>query len=156
MMEYMRYRDNPGIGYSKYDCIHLSRLQPSEAVAVFKAGAEFGAIQTIVNLGGALLPQRNIIYRARPISDKFDRLITLSLSSSISFIIEPDSDGYIARTLDIPLYGFGDDTIEASDMLKAEIESLYFELMEDDDFSAEWLNIKKYLKTKIIPSSNEK
>ena len=65
-------------------------------------------------------------------------------------VIEPDGDGFIARTVDLPLYGSGEDVIEAVDMLKREIVSLYEDLMEDDDFSDEWLKIKVFLKKIII------
>jgi predicted RNase H-like HicB family nuclease len=72
------------------------------------------------------------------------------LKISLDAIIEPDESGFIARLTDLPLYGYGEDPKEAIDMLKREIESLYEDLMEDDEFSEEWLRIKKFLAEKII------
>ena len=81
---------------------------------------------------------------------KLNMLITKRLSIPLDVVIEPDDDGFIARTIDMPLYGFGDDIIESINALKYEIESLYNDLMEDDNFSDEWLQIKKFLKESII------
>jgi hypothetical protein len=63
--------------------------------------------------------------------------------------VELDEPGFIARAVDLPLYGHGDDAYEAIEMLKAELNSLYADLMEDDNFSDEWLNVKKYLQENI-------
>jgi predicted RNase H-like HicB family nuclease len=60
-------------------------------------------------------------------------------------VLEPDENGYIARTAEIPLYGAGDTPEKAVDMLKREIESLYDDLQENDQFTEEWLRIKKFL-----------
>ena len=68
------------------------------------------------------------------------------LLKPIDMIVEPDEDGYIARTVDFPLYGSGDDELEAVVNLKYEIESLFKDLMEDDNFSEEWINYKNFLK----------
>ena len=81
---------------------------------------------------------------------KIGILPTKNLEVPIDAIIEHDGEGYIARTLDIPLYGFGDDPVEAVNTLKCEIESLYDDLMEDNNFTEEWLKIKEYLKVRII------
>lgn len=72
------------------------------------------------------------------------------LTAPLDVIVEPDGGSFIARTADIPLYGFGADSTEAIDMLKREIESLYEDLMEDDDFSEKWLRIKQFLSSVII------
>ncbi len=69
---------------------------------------------------------------------------------SIGAIIESDDEGFIARTIDLPLYGYSEDPIEALQNLKYEIESLYDDLMEDNNFSQEWLNYKKFLQERII------
>ena len=71
------------------------------------------------------------------------------LREGLDAVVEPDGDGYIARTVDLPLYGNGDDVIDAVDMLKREIVSLYDDLMEDDNFTDEWLKIKAFLKDLI-------
>jgi len=72
------------------------------------------------------------------------------LKIPIDAVVERDGESFLARTLEIPLYGHGEDFIEAVDALKSEIESLYDDLMEDNNFTEEWLKIKGYLKTRII------
>ena len=64
----------------------------------------------------------------------------------IDAILERDGEGFIAKTLEIPLYGYGEDSYEAVVALKREIESLYGELAEDDNISEEWLKVRAYLK----------
>lgn len=81
---------------------------------------------------------------------KINLLLTKSLRTPLDAIVEQDDDGFIARITDVPLYGYGDDPVEAIDALKCEIESLYDDLMEDDDFTEEWLTIKDFLKKRII------
>ena len=76
-------------------------------------------------------------------------LITKKLKEPILITLENDEDGFIAQTIDIPLYGYSAYPQEAIDNLKYEIESLYENLLEDDNFTAEWLKIKKIL-TSII------
>ena len=72
------------------------------------------------------------------------------LRQPLSALLENDGDGFIARSIDLPLFGYGDDPIEAVNHLKAEIESLYDDLMEDDQFSAEWLNYKRFLQERVM------
>jgi|WetSurMetagenome_2_1015567.scaffolds.fasta_scaffold111262_3 hypothetical protein len=81
-----------------------------------------------------------------------DNLITLKLSTPLSAIIEPDDDAFIVRCPDLPIFGFADDPIEAISSLKREIESLYYELMEDDNYSPQWLKYKAFLRDKILAS----
>lgn len=83
---------------------------------------------------------------------KLNMLETKRLRNPLDLIIEEDEEGFIARAVDFPLFGYGDDRIEAIDALKFEIESLYFELMEDDNFSEEWLSVKSFLKDSVIDS----
>ena len=45
---------------------------------------------------------------------KIDCLPHKKLLSQLDVIIEPDSKGFIARTPDMPLYGYGEDPIEGS------------------------------------------
>ena len=80
---------------------------------------------------------------------KITVLPTKTLKEDIDAIIESDDEGYIIRTLNLPLYGYGDDPFEAIQNIKYEIESLFNDLMEDDNFSDEWLRYKNYL-NKII------
>lgn len=81
---------------------------------------------------------------------KIGILPTKNIRTPIDAVLEHDGEGYIARTLDIPLYGYGDDPVEAVNTLKSEIESLYDDLMEDNNFTEEWLKIKEYLRARII------
>ena len=81
---------------------------------------------------------------------KINILPSKSLKEPLDAVVEPDADGFIARTVDLPLYGSGDDVVEAIDALKCEIESLYNDLMEDDEFNEEWLRIKKFLEERIF------
>ncbi len=71
------------------------------------------------------------------------------LQVPLDTVLEPDGTGFIARTTEIPLYGHGNNPEEAVEMLKREIESLYEDLMEDDEFSEEWLTIKRFLMERI-------
>ena len=80
---------------------------------------------------------------------KIHFLTTKNLKKPLDAVVEPDGDGFIARTTDIPLYGFGDDPIEATEALKSEIESLWNELAEDNLFAEEWLRIKRFLKERV-------
>lgn len=81
---------------------------------------------------------------------KINILPTKTLKTPLDAIIESDDSGFIARAIDLPLYGYGDDRIEAMDNLKIEIETLYNDLMEDDEFTDEWLLIKRFLMDRIL------
>ena len=81
---------------------------------------------------------------------QINELITKKLKSPLLVTLEPDDEGYIAQSKEFPLYGYGDDKNEAIDNLKFELESLYFDLLKDDNFTQEWLEYKKILKGKII------
>ena len=80
---------------------------------------------------------------------KINLLPNKTLKIPLDAIVEPDEKGFIVRLTDLPLYGYGEDPKEAIEMLKREIESLYEDLMEDDEFSDEWLRIKKFLSERI-------
>lgn len=77
-------------------------------------------------------------------------LPNFKLLKPIHVKIEPDDEGYIATTTDFPLYAFDNDKTNAIEKLKLEIESLYDDLMEDDDFTDEWLSYKKLLKEMMV------
>lgn len=72
------------------------------------------------------------------------------LRRPLTAIVEPDGDGYISRTPDLPLYGFGDDPINAIDALNREIVSLYNDLQQDDNFTEDWLRIKAFLRDNLL------
>ncbi len=82
---------------------------------------------------------------------KLNMLVTKRLHSQIEIMVEPDDDGFIARSIDFPIFGFGEDRFDAIDAFKHELESLYFDLTDDDDFSDEWQNLTKYLKEIVEP-----
>ncbi len=71
------------------------------------------------------------------------------LQRALSAIVEPDGEGFIARTPDLPLYGLGDDPISAIEALNNEIASLYEDLQQDDNFTDEWLKIKEFFRENL-------
>ncbi|MEF8846179.1 MAG: hypothetical protein V5A59_11950 [Bacteroidales bacterium] len=77
-------------------------------------------------------------------------LKSLRLNKPLSISIEFDAEHYLAKSIDLPIYAIGDDVEDAISNLKIELENLYYELIEDDDFSDEWLRYKKLLKDLII------
>lgn len=79
-----------------------------------------------------------------------NRLATRFLKTPIDVIVEQDGDGFIARMPDLPLYGYGEDEYEAIEGVKAEIESVYEELLEDDEFSPDWLDVRNFLKGIVV------
>lgn len=76
---------------------------------------------------------------------QINSLISKHLKRPIDIIIEYDEIYYIARSLDLPLYSTGEDVYEAIHNLKHEIENVYLELLEDNNFSDEWENYKIFL-----------
>jgi hypothetical protein len=72
-------------------------------------------------------------------------LIHKRLKIPLDVLVEPDANGFIARTIDFPLYGFADNPFEALTILKREIEMVYDELVADNDFTPDWLRIKEFL-----------
>lgn len=84
------------------------------------------------------------------INMRINTLVTKRLKKPIDIIIEYDEEYYIARSLDLPLYACGEDKFEAIQNIKHELENVYFELLEDENFSDEWLNYKNFLKSIII------
>lgn len=72
------------------------------------------------------------------------------LKVPLEAVIEPDGERFIARGVDLPLYGLGDDAKEALEALKREIESLWNDLIQDDNFSAEFLFYKRFLKDIVV------
>lgn len=80
---------------------------------------------------------------------RINSLPNKTLKSPLDIVVEADGDGYIARTVDLSLYGTGDDPIEAIDMLKCEIESLFDDLTNSNNFTEDWLRIKRFLTERI-------
>ena len=80
---------------------------------------------------------------------KINMLPNKELKGPIDAILERDGEGFLARCIELPLYGYGLDPVDAIDILKNEIETLYDDLMEDDNFTADWLKIRNYLRSRI-------
>ena len=76
---------------------------------------------------------------------RINRLVHKKLKVPLDVLVEPDANGFIARTIDLPIYGFGDDPFEALTILKREIEMVHDELMADNLFTPDWLRIKEFL-----------
>ena len=73
------------------------------------------------------------------------------LRAPIKITIQPDNGGWLAEAASLFLYAYGDTYIEALLKIRREVESLYHDLMEDDNFSDSWLAIKSLL-AKIVES----
>jgi hypothetical protein len=86
----------------------------------------------------------------RPIETAIGMLVTKRLREVVRVIVEPDADGYIARSVDFPLYGYGDSIPDAVMSLRREIESLHFDLNEGNNFTDEWLATKAHLNAIVI------
>jgi hypothetical protein len=80
---------------------------------------------------------------------RINRLPRKTLNSPLDVLVEAGDKGFVARTPDLPLHGYGENRIEAIDMLKREIESLFDELLENEDLSEERQDIKRFLSEKI-------
>jgi len=78
------------------------------------------------------------------------RLVTLDLTRPITVVVENDEQDFLARSPDLPqLYGYGKTESDALAFLVEEIESLWDDLSEDDDFAPSWAPVREYLKDRI-------
>jgi hypothetical protein len=127
---YAVYEKRIPIGYGKMDHVKI------DGIKQFYHGCE----KNFLTLSGSTSTGPS-----NPVEFQIHSLLSLKLSKPIGIIIEPDDGGFIARSLGLPLYGFGDDVYEAIEMLKLEIETLYFDLNEDDDVTDNWVPIKAFL-----------
>lgn len=67
-------------------------------------------------------------------------------------IEKTDLDEYIAKPREKGfknLFGIGSDPMDAIESLKSEVESLYTDLMEDDNFSSDWLFVKEQFQIRL-------
>jgi len=94
-----------------------------------------------VRVGQTMFSSANIV--------QIHRLVTKTLDQPLDVIVERDGDGYLARNPDLPLYGYGDDRLEAIEMLRREIESLDEELTQDDNYTQDWLELRNFLSQRI-------
>jgi len=74
----------------------------------------------------------------------------LGLREPLDIVIETDDVGFLAQSVDLPLYANGSDTKEAIEGLAHEIEILWGELQEDDAFTDEWLTYRSFLAKVIV------
>ena len=81
---------------------------------------------------------------------RINRLTQKTLAKPLDAVVERDDHGYVAKTPDLPLYGYGEDRAEAIAMLQREIESLYEDLTEGGDFGDEWADVKRFLEEIVI------
>ncbi|MBF0507528.1 MAG: hypothetical protein HQK57_01180 [Deltaproteobacteria bacterium] len=111
-------------------------------------------------IGSPGLPAMSVFPKDSPFLSlwmvRLQRLVTMRLTVPLDVILEPEGDGFIARPVVLPLYGSEDDAIDALEMLKRSIESLYNELMGDDNFSPEWLLINQYLRERMVTGHAER
>ena len=114
-----------------YEKINLTRI----TVSSFLSGAKVGANVTMENYA------------------RINTLKKYDLTESIPVNVE-NEDGIVTVSIpDPPLYGEGNDIHEALDMLKDEIEDVYEDLNEDDNFADIWLGRRDYLNSIIIPKN---
>ncbi|MDT8390550.1 MAG: type II toxin-antitoxin system HicB family antitoxin [Lentisphaeria bacterium] len=79
------------------------------------------------------------------------RLATLPLKTPLSVIVSPDEDAWLAKAPDVPqALGFGDDSFEAVEDLKEQIEEFIRELHEDDNFSRALLSQRSFLDSLVV------
>lgn len=74
-----------------------------------------------------------------------DTLFNRKLKQNIFIKIEEDGDAFIAYMTNMLIYGYGNTPKQAIESIRHQIELCYEELNEDDDFSQEWIDIKRYL-----------
>ncbi len=73
-------------------------------------------------------------------------LSTCRLTRPLQVVIQSDDEGYITRSPEFPqVYGFGDNASESLSAFRHELESLHSDLQEDDNFTPDWLPVKRVL-----------
>ena len=98
--------------------------------------------------------ERKIASIEREAGRRIHRLNKYNLHEPLDIIVQKDGSGFLASSVDLPVYGYGDDISEAIEILKEEIENLYEELLEDDNFTKDWQKIKKFL-CQVIDTNRE-
>jgi hypothetical protein len=79
------------------------------------------------------------------ITTQISTLSRYRVKRPLNVIIEDDGPSVLARTVDLPLYGVGDDWREALNLLKSDLEDLYEELLAADNLSPEWQRYRLFL-----------
>ena len=80
---------------------------------------------------------------------KIQRLPNKNLKIPLDAIVDFDETGYLARATDLPVYGDGDEPVEAIEMLKREIASHWNDLRVDYGYTDEWWKMNSVLIKKI-------
>lgn len=82
-------------------------------------------------------PQSSVVH--------LNRIGQYNLFTPVSVLISMDDDEFIANAPDLPeLYGCGETTFEAVEMLKNEILSLYEDLNSDEEFTEDWHSVRAF------------
>lgn len=97
-------------------------------------------------------PQDSCILEADSIIIEVSKLYNFNLSVPLRIIVKPNGSGWLVEMLDVPLYAYGETCSMAIHNIKKEIESLYSDLMEDDNYSDMWLEIKSLLSKIMRPT----
>lgn len=77
---------------------------------------------------------------------KIDQLIKFRLKKPLYVTVEKDGPGFLAKCKGLPLYGYDEDLHIAVNKLKQEIENLFIELEEDQNYSSEWKVMHSFLR----------
>lgn len=102
---------------------------------------------TAYNVSAQTSTPANIVCDLEMIFD----LPNYKIRSCIECCVSKDEDGsFLIECPSLNLYSSGESRLEAVENIKDNIESLYDDLMESDDFSDDWLEIKKILIKKIV------
>ncbi len=74
----------------------------------------------------------------------FDKVVDKFLNVSLTGTVHYEDGEYVAELLDMPLFSVGKSEKKAIKNLQYELDTLYAELMEDDNFSEEFLAYKDF------------
>jgi hypothetical protein len=84
--------------------------------------------------------------KSEPLFCVFREIGGLGLTRPLAVVVEPDEDGFIARSPPLPqLYGAGDSQEEALEMFEREVLSLRADLQSDREFSDGWTEVAELL-----------
>ena len=95
-----------------------------------------------------IIPKKSPRITTRPptlIPTQISTLNRYRVKKPLNVIIEEDGASFLARTVDLPLFGLGEDWREALNLLKADLEDLYEELLNSDNLSPEWQRYRLFL-----------
>jgi predicted RNase H-like HicB family nuclease len=79
-----------------------------------------------------------------------DRIEGKRLAVPLTAKVTYEDGEYIAEMERLPLYGVGASVEEALEHLQYEVDTLYTDLMENDDFSSEFLGYKDFFQKNVL------